>query len=281
MEIAKAKEKAKFSSGSSLTKSLWYSTYGDISTNTFISEIYYVPLERSSGTFLSPLVCFKLLQSWTIAARLLCPCESPGKNARVRCHFLLQGIFQTERWNLLLLSLLHWQAGSLLLAPPGKPFQVHNIIQIIQPHPHHLPGVVLFFPSQSGSYLNFFAPSSHHPCSRVCPAGLHSCPSSFSPSPEAVCRTPTTKPLSHYPLLLRHIPGPSKTLHLATEVLHHLIPTWAPHQVPSCFSKQTLHSSQIVLLPLIKTCLLALQVRKKQEYLCWEITTQPLRQCGQ
>ena len=37
------------------------------------------------------------------------------------CRFLLQGIFLTQWWNLHLLHLLHWQAGSLLLAPPGKP----------------------------------------------------------------------------------------------------------------------------------------------------------------
>ena len=28
---------------------------------------------------------------WTIATRLLCPWDSPGKNTRVGCHFLLQG----------------------------------------------------------------------------------------------------------------------------------------------------------------------------------------------
>ena len=38
----------------------------------------------------------------------------------VDCHFLLQGIFPTEGSNPCLLYLLHWQAGSLPLAPPGK-----------------------------------------------------------------------------------------------------------------------------------------------------------------
>ena len=32
------------------------------------------------------------------------------------CYFLLQGEFLTQGWNLRLLSLLHWQAGSLLLS---------------------------------------------------------------------------------------------------------------------------------------------------------------------
>ena len=37
-------------------------------------------------------------------ARLLCPWDSPGKSTRVGCHFLLQGIFQTQGLNL---GLLH------------------------------------------------------------------------------------------------------------------------------------------------------------------------------
>ena len=43
------------------------------------------------------------------------------KNTGVGCHFLLQGIFPTQESNLPLLCLLHWQAGSLPLAPPRKP----------------------------------------------------------------------------------------------------------------------------------------------------------------
>ena len=31
--------------------------------------------------------------------RLLCPCDSPGKNPGVGCHALLQGIFLTQRLN--------------------------------------------------------------------------------------------------------------------------------------------------------------------------------------
>ena len=54
-------------------------------------------------------------------ARLLCPWDSPGKNTGVGCHALLQGIFLTQGSNPHLLCLLFWQAGSLPLAPPGKP----------------------------------------------------------------------------------------------------------------------------------------------------------------
>ena len=54
-------------------------------------------------------------------ARLLCPWEFSGKNIGVGCHFLLRGIFPTQESNLCLLHLLHWQADSLPLAPPGSP----------------------------------------------------------------------------------------------------------------------------------------------------------------
>ena len=49
-----------------------------------------------------------------------------GKNTEVGCHFPLQGIFQTQRSNTCLLCLLLWQAGSLALAPPGKPISLHS-----------------------------------------------------------------------------------------------------------------------------------------------------------
>ena len=54
--------------------------------------------------------------------RLLCPWDSPGKNTGVGCHALLQRIFPTLGSNPRLMSFyLHWQVGSLPLAPPGKP----------------------------------------------------------------------------------------------------------------------------------------------------------------
>ena len=53
-------------------------------------------------------------------ARLLCPWDVPGKNTGVGCHFLLQGIFLTQRWNLHLLHLLHWQSDSLPLSLLGR-----------------------------------------------------------------------------------------------------------------------------------------------------------------
>ena len=52
-----------------------------------------------------------LLYSW----------DFPGKNTGVGCHFLPQGIFLTQRWNLGLLCLLHWQVDSLPLHYLGSP----------------------------------------------------------------------------------------------------------------------------------------------------------------
>ena len=49
------------------------------------------------------------------------PWGSLGKNTGVGCYALLQGIFWTQRLNPCLLCLLHWQADSLSLVPPGKP----------------------------------------------------------------------------------------------------------------------------------------------------------------
>ena len=49
---------------------------------------------------------------------ILRPWDPPGKNTRVGCRFLLQGIFSTQGSNVHLLCLLHWQVGSLPLTPP-------------------------------------------------------------------------------------------------------------------------------------------------------------------
>ena len=76
------------------------------------SPAWEAPSITGSVTQLCPTLC----TPGTVAARLLCPWDSPGKNTGVGSLSLLQGIFpRTQR-----ASLLHWQAGSLPLAPPGK-----------------------------------------------------------------------------------------------------------------------------------------------------------------
>ena len=63
-------------------------------------------------------------------ARLPCLWDSPGKNAAVGFHAVLQEIFLAQGSNLWLLSILHWQAGSLALAPPGKPPEIYELHEL-------------------------------------------------------------------------------------------------------------------------------------------------------
>ena len=63
---------------------------------------------------------------------------SIGKNTGVGSHTLLQGILTTQESNPCLLCLLHWQAGSLPLAPPGEPIKAHVTLylSIVYPLDH-------------------------------------------------------------------------------------------------------------------------------------------------
>ena len=85
---------------------------------------------------------------WTVAPRLLCPWDSPGKNTGVGCHFLLQGIFPTQGSNPLLLCLLRWQAPSspLSAAVVGTLFSVCCGGRQFLYHLHRLrsPGLCIF-----------------------------------------------------------------------------------------------------------------------------------------
>ena len=65
------------------------------------------------------------------------------------CHFLLQGIFPTRGLSPSLLGLLHWQAGSLPLALPGKVISRDTTAQRALESSHQVPG--LLFPPQPGS----------------------------------------------------------------------------------------------------------------------------------
>ena len=67
--------------------------------------------------------CVRLFVTlWTTACQApLFMGDSPGNNTTVSGHVLLQAIFPTQGLKPHLLCLLKWQAGSLPLAPPGKP----------------------------------------------------------------------------------------------------------------------------------------------------------------
>ena len=64
---------------------------------------------------------------WTGPSRPLCSWAFPGKNTG--CHALLQRIFLAQGLNLWFLHLLHWQAGSLSLAPPVKLTYTHPYLR--------------------------------------------------------------------------------------------------------------------------------------------------------
>ena len=82
---------------------------------------------RLSYTVLSACVCACSVTSNSLPphglkpARSLWPWNSLGKNTRVGCQFLLQGIFPIQGSHLSRLSLLCWQADSLPLHHLGSP----------------------------------------------------------------------------------------------------------------------------------------------------------------
>ena len=99
----------------------WPSTcYRNLKVNIIPESLFW----NMRAFMLSHFSCVWLIVStmsalWTAAHQTPSP---PGKDTGVGYHALLQGIFPTQASNLHLLSLLHWQAGSLLLPPRGKPF---------------------------------------------------------------------------------------------------------------------------------------------------------------
>ena len=102
------------------------------SHSKLVSEAYYSNLSSKEDQMsyerltrrLSRFSYVRLFATpWIVACWLLSPWDSPGKNTGVGCHSLLQGIFLTQESNPYLLCLLHWQSGSLPLAPSGKPNQ--------------------------------------------------------------------------------------------------------------------------------------------------------------
>ena len=83
-------------------------------------SIQFSSVQFISVAQLCPTLCYPIGCS---PPGLLCPWDSPDKNTGVGCHALLQGIFPTQGSNLHLLRLLHRQAGTLPLVPPGKPLK--------------------------------------------------------------------------------------------------------------------------------------------------------------
>ena len=107
-------------------------------TNTDDVDENYVPMVVVLSLNHIRLLQFHRLQP----ARLLCPWDFPGKNTRVGCHFLLQGIVPTRRLNLCLLhcrQILHQRGHQGSHVPIklciGQRF--FHVRLIIVPHDHH------------------------------------------------------------------------------------------------------------------------------------------------
>ena len=86
------------------------------------------PLEEGMATLSSILSCsipMNIGAWWAMAHRVAKKWTQLKELAAWRgLHVLLQGIFPTQGLNPHFLCLLHWQAGSLPLVPPGKPLRV-------------------------------------------------------------------------------------------------------------------------------------------------------------
>ena len=88
-----------------------------------ISLVQAIFISLVHACMLSRFRCVQLFVTpWTVAHQTSLAMDSPGGNAGVDCHALLQSIFPIQGSNLCLLCLLHWQMSSLSLVPPGKPF---------------------------------------------------------------------------------------------------------------------------------------------------------------
>ena len=79
-------------------------------------------------------IVFNSLQSHGLQpARLLWPCNSPGKNTGVVCHSFLQGIFQTQESNM---GLLHWRQILYHLSHQGSPHNARGQYTNTHTHTH-------------------------------------------------------------------------------------------------------------------------------------------------
>ena len=110
-------------------KTFLFSTFNDIFPQSFEQRALHFQLSWVWELCSQPCKCSKSLKlCLTLSNPMDCSPpvssfhgDSPGKNIGVVCHALFQGIFPTQGSNSHLLCLLHWQVGSLPLAPPGKP----------------------------------------------------------------------------------------------------------------------------------------------------------------
>ena len=88
----------------------------------FTCHLHYISYDNGSCAVVSHLHCVQLFGIiWTRAHQAPLFMGFSGKDTGVGCLALLQEIFLPQGSNPNLLCLLHWQVGSLPLAPTGKP----------------------------------------------------------------------------------------------------------------------------------------------------------------
>ena len=73
--------------------------YDGMMFGDFSDSSYYQSASFPSGAGLVTQSYLTLVTLWTVAHQALCPWDFPGRNTRVGCHFLLQGIFPTQGSN--------------------------------------------------------------------------------------------------------------------------------------------------------------------------------------
>ena len=97
-------------------------------------------------------------------ARVLCPWDSPGKNTRVGCHALLQGIFPTQGSNQRLLGLTcigrqflyhqhHLGSPGLKVSSTFIPQWFCHLPQVTNFHKNSAPGKVLILLTEKGCFF--------------------------------------------------------------------------------------------------------------------------------
>ena len=103
---------------------LWAHNIWDVSMSK-IAPIFWgnmacIQLDHNIKLLFSDLSCVQLFSDPMDYSppSPFCPWDFPGKNTKVGCHFLLQGIFLTQESNL---CLLLWQVDSLPLSHVESP----------------------------------------------------------------------------------------------------------------------------------------------------------------
>ena len=84
-------------------------------------------MEYCSCYFVAKLYLTLLRPQGLQLTRILCPWDFPCKNTGVCCHFLLLGIFLTQRLNP---WLLHWEADFLPLTHQDNPVEYFSVIKM-------------------------------------------------------------------------------------------------------------------------------------------------------